>query len=456
MKILKVFAVVITSLLASCSNPDNNFEMSETWDFDDCSLTEIQEEKVPNLTIKEGYISQENQSIRIMRNGQAIALVKLGKPIIIAQAQNEEEWGYFQFPELYRNIDGNLIATWQMKIDDQSAFGKDPNHRMMSRDEGLSWTELDKDYNQHCRYRCDLRNGDVLNVVTPESQDITRYVDFPTPEEGENNSMYSFYRQELLPQELQGAYLSLWSRSNNSANDIHAEVNDPGMLKFAIQNLMPLTFWGKIEELEDGSLIIGVQSYYLDSEGDVALSGVSFYRSTDGGKKWVIQGKIPYDVDPARTKFDGRDGFCEPSFEVLNNGTLVCAMRTSNDTPMYRAFSYDKGKTWTKAEPFTPNGVLPNLLLLNNGVLVLASGRPGVQLRFSLDGTGEVWTEPIEMMPFMDSDGNYDIFVSCSYSDILAVDDNTFYLVYSDFKTKNSTGEYRKSIVFRKVSIKKK
>ena len=120
---------------------------------------------------------------------------------------------------------------------------------------------------------------------------------------------------------------------------------------------------------------------------------------------------------------------------------------------MYKTFSYDRGKTWTDPVPFTPNGVLPNLLQLDNGVLVLSSGRPGVQLRFSLDGTGERWTEPIDMVHFMNVDGSYTRDVSCGYTSMIENGRDSFFLVYSDFTTKNSEGEPRKSIWCRKVRI---
>lgn len=123
-------------------------------------------------------------------------------------------------------------------------------------------------------------------------------------------------------------------------------------------------------------------------------------------------------------------------------------------TPMLKSFSYDNGRTWTVPEPFTPNGVDPNLLLLQNGVLVLASGRPGVQLRFSFDGKGDSWSEPLDLIPFMHEDGSYNTNVSCSYPAILAETANSFYLVYTDFTRKNDKGEQRKTILFRKILVK--
>lgn len=55
-----------------------------------------------------------------------------------------------------------------------------------------------------------------------------------------------------------------------------------------------------------------------------------------------------------------------------------------------------------KPEPFTPNGVKPCLMTLGNGVVVLSSGHPGVQVRFNLDGKGHSWIDPIDMIPFME------------------------------------------------------
>ena len=118
--------------------------------------------------------------------------------------------------------------------------------------------------------------------------------------------------------------------------------------------------------------------------------------------------------------------YVEPAFEILADGTFICVMRTGMVTPMLKSFSYDNGRTWTVPEPFTPNGVDPNLLLLQNGVLVLASGRPGVQLRFSFDGKGDSWSEPLDLIPFMHEDGSYNTNVSCSYPALLAETANSF------------------------------
>ena len=129
-------------------------------------------------------------------------------------------------------------------------------------------------------------------------------------------------------------------------------------------------------------------------------------------------------------------------------------MRSGSTSPMYKTYSYDMGDNWSKPIPFTPNGVNPRLMLLNNGILVLASGRPGVQIRFSFDGRGCEWSEPIDMIPFMQQNGTYIRDVSCGYVSMMEADQDSFYMVYSDFTTKNAKNQKRKSIWFRKVIIK--
>ena len=114
---------------------------------------------------------------------------------------------------------------------------------------------------------------------------------------------------------------------------------------------------------------------------------------------------------------------------------------------MYISRSTDQGVTWTRPEIMTPSGVLPRLLQLENGVVVMSSGRPGVQLRFSTDGRS--WTDPTEMMPYKD----YNDQVSCGYTGLLETGPDRFLVVYSDFKYLNEVKEERKAIKVREVVV---
>ena len=179
------------------------------------------------------------------------------------------------------------------------------------------------------------------------------------------------------------------------------------------------------------------------------------YRSTDSGHSWQVQGRLLYEGDPtADPRHARRAGFTEPALEVLPDGSLLCVMRTTDGVgigPMYSTRSTDLGRTWTTPKAFTRNGVLPRLLQLDNGVLVLSSGRPGVQLRFSMDGKGETWTKPFEMLAHQ-TDAYQS---SCGYTNLLATGPDRFLLIYSDFRYVTESGELRKAIKVREVRVRR-
>jgi len=147
-------------------------------------------------------------------------------------------------------------------------------------------------------------------------------------------------------------------------------------------------------------------------------------------------------------------GFTEPGFEILSDGSFLCVMRTTDNfvsnSPMYYSRSTDLGVTWTKPQTFTSAGVMPRLLQLTNGVVVLASGRPGVQLRFCIDSKGQKWTDPFEMLLFKNEK---EAAVSCGYTELLATGPNSFLIIYSDFSYRNEVGTIRKAIKVREVFV---
>lgn len=205
--------------------------------------------------------------------------------------------------------------------------------------------------------------------------------------------------------------------------------------------------------MSDKSLIAGVYpAIYLRSDEHEFSKGVSFYGSQDDGLNWDLVGTIPFRKDGIADVY-GENEYSEPAFAILRDSSFVCVMRSGSNTPMYIAYSHDYGRSWSETRPFTPNGVKPKLLLLDNGILVLASGRPGIQIRFNLDGQGKNWTVPIDMIPIMITTGKCNFDVSCGYASILEKDSNTFYLVYSDFTKTNEYGSPRKSIWCRTVRV---
>lgn len=460
---IDIFVFILYAfVIASCSVTDNTVDEKSTNIFEIETLRSISEESIPNLIVKEGHVSQKADTFRVIRNDQTIGVIILSEPTLISQAENEENWGYYQFPKIYRSYNGYLIVKWQMKKDSSSAYGGEGYARMMSRDEGKTWEELDQNYFPIEHHRVDLLDGNVLQIETPKSQGTNSYTEFPVPVNNYPIDGYDFYYEAELPEDLRGVYLTLWNRNTNHAKQIHGKIEDPKYLRYSLNGSVPIVWWGDLIEIAKNTFVAGVYPcFYQNSKGQVLKSAVSFYRSDDGGYNWQKLGIIPFqpecETNYENQYFDGSDGFTEPAFVILKDNTYLCVMRSSSTTPMYKSFSEDYGKNWSKPEPFTPNGVLPRLALLDSGVLALASGRPGLQLRFNMDGDGEKWTEPIEMMPFMDENGNYNIWtIGCGYPDIMKIGEDAFYIVYSDFRVKNQKGEQRKTIFFRKIEILKR
>lgn len=443
---LPLFYLLVLFACASCATSYMTINYNET------------KRGVDSLEIHEGIISQHAQKIKYKRNGERIATIKLSEPVMVAQAEQEEEWGFFQFPSVGLADDGAIVVGWRMQEDSYREYGKSAQRKMkpmVSFDEGKTWQPQEKEiftlYKDY--YNC-LSDGGTIEEVTPPTKDYRTYRRFPRAVS--RKGVYSYYSHDALPEDLQGVYM-IYRGKDRKGERFHASIEDPGLLRYAIGNDVAIFWKGNIRELADQSLVAGVYpTYYKDENGEVTESSVSFYQSKDRGHTWNVLSRILFKPDGIAEK-RGENGFEEPAFEIGADSTLVCVIRTGSSSPMYKTISKDKGHTWSKPEPFTPNGVKPRLLYLKNGVLVLASGRPGLQLRFSLDGTGQDWTDPIDMIPFIKEDGTFDVWdVTCGYAGLLDVDKNSFYIVYSDFTTKNDAGEVRKSIWFRKIKVKTK
>ena len=355
-----------------------------------------------------------------------------------------------------------------MRADSYDAYGKKNagKNMMMSRDKGRTWIDYDGSYDRE-RYSYSLNDGEQFFApYVPAPKNVKSFKRFPNASSVVQSygETYKFYRDTDLPEELNGSFVRRWksrSRDGDPIQLLHAKFNDEGLYRYSVNDQMSVLWNGDIVRTKKGDIIgSNYRGFYADDKGRIQPSGISFYKWNEDEVAWDILGKIPFQPD-LKADSTGAErviwGFTEPAFTELADRTLVCIVRSSEQeklTPMYQSVSKDGGKTWSKPVAFTPNGVKPSLLTLDNGTLVLTSGRPGVQMRFNLDGTGENWTAPIDMLPFMNGEGSYTGDVSCGYTGLLAIDKNTFLLVYSDFLEHNNQGEVRKAIKVRKIKVK--
>ncbi len=99
-------------------------------------------------------------------------------------------------------------------------------------------------------------------------------------------------------------------------------------------------------------------------------------RSADNGRTWNYFSTI------------GPGG--EPAVVRLGGGNMTAVIRGDRDSCMKQMFSHDAGKTWSKPIALEVGKVLPDLVLMSNGMLACSYGRPASCLMFSLDG-GKTW-----------------------------------------------------------------
>ena len=122
-------------------------------------------------------------------------------------------------------------------------------------------------------------------------------------------------------------------------------------------------------------------------------------QSDDLGLTWTYRSTIA-----ARTEeWMGQAGPSETAMVRLTNGNLLAAMRTGSmalpgqeppaTCPMAYVISTDDGATWGTPVNMQCTGVFPDMVVLENGTVVLLSGRPGVYVRLATPD-GMTWSEP--------------------------------------------------------------
>ncbi len=392
-----------------------------------------------------------------LRLGEHDLLVRSGPLVVVSVADKSYGWGFYQFPQLARLSDGRLGIKWAMHPDSILSYGK-ADHGAAVSEEGRRWqsvTELPDEFETVA-----VHDGSRIKSHTPEAVSIDP-AKMPAPVaemfDKARKLQRLYYRHSELPERFQGVFLLRQPPGNAEWHEERAELVDPNAVRYSRGGLMPVVWWGDIRSEPDGALMAGVYPGYSIDERDrvETKSGVFFYRSHDAGRSWAIVSRIPYRPDQEYDAIaSDRLGFTEPAFYILSDGTYLCIMRTSDVVgvgPMYQSISQDHGATWSPPQVMARTGVLPKLLQLENGIIVLSAGRPGVQLRFSLPENIGTWSEALEMLPYA---GDRDS-VSCGYTDLLATGPDRFLLVYSDFRYPAGDAT-RKAILVREFVVSRK
>ena len=146
-----------------------------------------------------------------------------------------------------------------------------------------------------------------------------------------------------------------------------------------------VTLWGHIVKMPADRLLWGV----ITREGN-SLAGV--VESTDGGRSWRFLASLCDDPSVGERR--------EPGIVRLASGDLLAVLRTGlppdSPMPMVQTRSTDGGRTWGAPRKLAAPGACPQLLVLDNGVLICSYGtRTDKHVMAGWDGTGETWSEPM-------------------------------------------------------------
>ncbi|MEZ4731384.1 MAG: sialidase family protein [Caldilineaceae bacterium] len=180
----------------------------------------------------------------------------------------------------------------------------------------------------------------------------------------------------------------------------------------------------------DGRLIATLYG----AKSDDAFYSVVVATSDDGGRTWRYLATVAGPEAVPATAPRGH-GPGEPSLVQLANGDLMCVMRMGGGAafPLRRSYSSDGGRTWSPPAVLPAVSVEPSLKRLQNGVLALSTGRPGIFLWLATDERGTTW-QSIDVLAHHNAwaSAGYQITPeqTTAYTEIIEVAPNHLLLAY--------------------------
>lgn len=383
------------------------------------------------------------------------AYVEYGDPVVVAISSiDEKRWGFHQFPLLGQLPDGSIELSYSNNEDAVTAYGtKCPT--FISKDQGLTWVNFEQGTPTIVKPHaiiCNVAPGEFLYAPPARPLDISvAGLTLPKANILTDKGQIELHRIEDCPKAIQefcseiDAYRWTGKTKTWTAEKIKYETKGAVVWKNAKGkevNLVPRTWFEHPPvKLGDELIYADYRAKFLGADGKPDLFWTSTCMvSKDKGQSWSNRGTIHYGSNEGQAY--------EPMISPTSDGGLICVIRTSGgggSEKLLTTHSKDAGKTWSKVKAINDYGVFPGVILLENGVLVVSYGRPGVHLKFSADGLGETWSNQISLIPSTGS--------SCGYTGLIAINENEFLIAYSDFKHIDNNKKTRKAILVRRVKV---
>jgi hypothetical protein len=307
--------------------------------------------------------------------------VWLGQPVqVTAQLGWKMGWPHYEWehafthltPTMARFPGGELLATYALDSDAQSnpVFA---SGYQISKDGGAHWGRRYSMLMQHIPMTFIPKPDDALMALPSELFQQT-----PGDEHNFVGPYYLFERGgERMVFVPEGVRVVDWPWPVDAS---------PGT--------QPLDNWHVGLVITGNALQVGdklLATGYFHKKGESTLCAVILV-SRDGGYTWRYLSTVA-SSDPSLISQRAYEGADEMSMVQLADGDLMAVFRVGSGRKwnLHRAYSHDQGQTWTQPDVLPAWSVYPQLLRTANGTLVLATGRPGIDLWLSTDPRGTNW-----------------------------------------------------------------
>lgn len=407
--------------------------------------------------------------------------IKLGDPVIVAQ--NTEQpilFGGYQDPTIRRAEDGTLYVRFNARRDSWLTFGEEEKNPVYkSTDGGESWSPVKNAQDEWLRAGTRLPNGDIFcfrEHAVLRKETLPALPPLPEKRKLLTAGMSVYTVDELTP--ILGDRVAKEFKAYRIKAGTDTVIEEtcsvvweqmPVVLHhdgFLIRVFPHVSLSMKIDR--DGTLWMPMDAPAIDRNGNLASLRrcTALLRSTDMGHTWEYVSHIQYEESFNPSTAMDVEGFMECSLEFVRDGSCVALLRSGSLSPfaigddahpapiMMKTHSYDGCKTWERPEYFYDYGVLPVTRMLEDGTILLASGRPGVYLRVSQDESGKEWSDAVSVIevPKEDFYAKYYEY-SCCNTGLAVTGPATAIIAYSDFTRNAPDGNRAKSIMVRKITV---